>query len=122
MKVSHPKALLFSILIALAISIFFGLLFAVFGDRSVAYAIGTVLFIVGVIAMTMGLLGAVEPSEGWATGIGKRRRQEGRRSLMAKVSNGSEQIEEVTGWALLVWGVVVGGLMIALAFGAFALS
>lgn len=122
MKVSHPKALLYSILIALAISLVCGLLFSLLGDRSLAYAIGAMSFVVGVVALTMGLLGAVEPSDGWATGVGKSRRQQGRRSMMAKVSQESDQLEEVTGWALLVWGVVVGGLMIALAFAAFALS
>lgn len=122
MSVSHPRALFFSILVGTAIAVVAGGLFSLFGDRQLLYSIGSMLFGAGLIALALGLLGATEPSEGWATGVGKRRRQEGRRSLAAKLANQKPDLHQSSPWELAVWGVVVGGGLIGLSMLAFALS
>jgi hypothetical protein len=122
MNVSHPKALAISLGVGIGLSLTCGALFALFGDRDFAWAVGTMLMIIGLIALTMGLLGAAEPEEGWATGVGRNRRQEGRRSLAAQVSEQAPGISKSTSAHLAAWGLIVGGGMIVLSFIAFGLS
>lgn len=122
MTVSHPRALAISLGVGIGSALIFGTLFAVFGDRDFAWAVGTMLMVLGLIALTMGLLGATEPEDGWATGVGSSRRQEGRRSLAAQVSEQAPGVVRSTSVHLAVWGLVVGGGMIGLSFLAFALS
>jgi hypothetical protein len=66
-----------------------GLVYAWLGHRSVYYGIGTGLFIVSLVCLGLGLLGATEPDEGW------RRGTEGRRSLVARVATEHPDIERM---------------------------
>lgn len=122
MKVSHPKALAYSLGVGVAIAVVGGTIFAVVGDREWLYATGTVGLIVGLIAFAMGLLGAAEPDDGWATGVGRHRRQEGRRSLAAQVSRDAPGVQESNTWHLAAWGIIVGGGLIGLSAIALSLS
>jgi hypothetical protein len=112
----HFKVLIASFCVAAAGGVAGGLVFAWLGDRSVTYGIGTGLFFVSLVCFGMGLLGATEPSEGWAA----RRGAKGRRSLVARVASEHPDIEQVSSVQLLVWGVVVGGALMAAAFSAYA--
>lgn len=120
MNVAHPKALGISLAAGLALSFLVGLAWAVFGDKGVLDATGASAFVIGLIALAIGLLGALEPSQGWATGAGARRRHEGRRSLGAQISEQAPGLEPADSWGLALWGVVVGGGLIGL--GMLALS
>ncbi len=122
MTVSHPKALAISLGVGIGLALILGTLFSLFGDRDFAWAVGTMLMVIGLIALTMGLLGATEPEDGWATGVGRNRSQEGRRSLAAQVSEQAPGMVRSTSVHLAVWGLVVGGGMIGLSFLAFGVS
>ena len=115
MNVAGPRSLLLSLLAGIALSVFFGSLYSWLGGRIWVYAVGTMLFIFGIITLCMGLLGAVEPPEGWAT----RKGGDGRRSFASQLAPPGE---ETSPYALGVWGVVVGGPMIVLALLAFSLA
>jgi len=115
MNVSHPRALIVSLGVALGLAIVTGIVYALLADKILVYGIGTMLFVVGVVALAMGLLGALEPEEGWAT----QKRTRGRRSMAAKVTQQHPDLDDQSPLALGVWGVVVGGPLIALAFLAF---
>jgi hypothetical protein len=91
-----------------------GLVYAWLGHRSVYYGIGTGLFIVSLVCLGLGLLGATEPDEGW------RRGTEGRRSLVARVATEHPDIERVSSVELFVWGLIVGGGLMVASFVAYA--
>ena len=102
----------------LFVSLVLGSLYAWLADKIWMYGVGTVLFILGTIALCMGLLGGLEPEDGWAT----RRRTPERRSFASQIAGSHPEIEETSPWALAIWGVVVGGPMILLSIGAFSLA
>jgi hypothetical protein len=122
MSIASPRVLLISIGVGLALSVLLGGIYSLLGERSFLYAIGTVSFVLGLVALAVGLLGGAEPQEGWATGRGANRRQEGRRSMVAKATREADAIEEVTSGALIAWGVIVGGGLIVLSMVAFGLG
>lgn len=95
-----------------------GVLYAWLGHRSLMYGIGTGLFVVSLACLGLGLLGAIEPSQGWATHRG----MDGRRSLVARVASEHPDIEEVSSFEIFVWGVVVGGGLMAASFWAYGLA
>lgn len=113
-----PRALIISLLSGIALSVAFGSLYSWLGDRLWTYAVGTMLFIFGIIALCMGLLGAVEPPDGWAT----RKPTQGRRSFASQIASSGGHEPQGSPYALAVWGIVVGGPMILLALFAFSRS
>ena len=115
MNVASPRVLAISLLSGIALSVFFGSLYSWLGDRLWVYGVGTMLFIFGIVALCMGLLGATEPPEGWAT----RKPTDGRRSFASQIAGAGEG-SEVSPYALAIWGIFVGGPMILLAFLAFS--
>jgi hypothetical protein len=114
----HVKVLLASFGISAAGGVAGGLVYAWLGHRSATYGIGTGLFLVALVCLGMGLLGATEPSDGWAAHRGV----EGRRSLVARVATEHPEIEQVSSVELLVWGLVVGGALMAASFVAYGLA
>lgn len=119
---SSARVIGISLLVGTGIGIVAGTLFALFFDRQVLYAIGAMLFLTGLIALVMGLLGAIEPAEGWATGTRTQEMGGGRRSLAARVAEEHPNIEDSSGWTLAVWGALVGLPLIALSVLAFHLA
>lgn len=116
MSLYHFKVLLASLAIAAAGGIVGGLVYAWLGDRTIYYGVGTGLFVASLICLGLGLLGATEPSEGWAAHRGK----QGRRSLVARVATEHPEIEQVSSLELFIWGLVVGGGLMAASFVAYA--
>ena len=116
MNVAGPRALVISLLSGIALSLVLGSLYSWLGDRLWVYAVGTMLFIFGILALCMGLLGAVEPPDGWAT----RKPAPGRRSFASQIAGAGEGDHKESPYALAVWGVFVGGPMILLAMLAFS--
>ncbi len=96
-----------------------GTVYALVADKLLVYGIGTMSFVVDTIVLAMGLLGALEPEEGWAT---QKRTKGGRRSLGAQVTQQHPDLEDASPLALGVWGVLVGAPLIGLAFLAFNLA
>lgn len=122
-NVSNAKVIGLSLLIGATLGIVSGIVFALVFDKQVIYGIGAMLFLTGLIAFVMGILGAVEPSEGWATGRGTRTQEaRGRRSLAARVSEEHPRIQDASGWALAAWGTLVGLPLIGLSWLAFYLA
>src|ERR671918_1572865 len=116
MHLSNIKVLGICLALGFAIGALGGVVFAVTSDRTVSYGIATGLLIVGLIALALGLLGATEPQEGWSL---KRRREEMegtvRRSLAARAAREHPSLgDQVSSIGLAVWGLVVGGGLIAL--------
>ncbi|MFP5297795.1 MAG: hypothetical protein ACLGHL_02250 [Actinomycetota bacterium] len=122
MNVSHPKALLISIASGIVVSIAGAILFVLLGEWDFVYALGSMLLIVGLMALALGLLGAVEPPEGWATGRGRNRRQVGRRSILAQVGTQGTGAQETESLSLAAWGIIVGGSHLLLGVLAFSLT
>jgi len=118
MHVSSPKVMGVSLGVCLVLALVGGALFAVLGDRVLAHGLGTGLFVVGIVVLGMGLLGATEPPEGWASRKGK----QGRRSMAARAASELPEGEGVSSLALVVWAVAVGGSLIALSLVAFSLA
>lgn len=122
-RVSSARAIGLSLAVGAALGIVSGVLFALLFDREVVYGIGAMTFLTGVIALVMGLLGALEPEQGWATGRGTQSEEmRARRSLAARVSEEHPNLQSASGWALAAWGVAVGGPLIALSVLAFHLA
>lgn len=100
----------------LTVAVVGGLAYAIFAGKLIAHGLGTGLFIVGMIAMGMGLLAALEPPDGW-------RKNRMRRSAASKLAIESGATEEPpSSLELLVWGVVVGGGLIGLGMIAFSIA
>lgn len=118
MGVANVRVLALSLGIAAALGVGAGFAYGLFSAESIPYGIATGLFVVGIGAFALGLLGATEPPEGWSTR--RRRRNPGRRSTAARAAGDVGVIERVTSLGLVVWGVVVGGGLIALSFVLFA--
>jgi MFS family permease len=114
----HFKVLLASFAVAAIGGIAGGLIFAWLGDRSPAYGIGTGLFFISLICLGLGLLGATEPPGGWSA----RRRGQGRKSLIARIASDQPEVEGVSSMELFVWGLFVGGGLMAASFFAYALA
>lgn len=122
MHISHPKVLGISLLSGVLAAAIVGFFFVVVGDWEFMYAWATVMLVLGLIGLAMGLLGATEPPDGWATGRGSNRRQAGRRSLMAQVSERAPGDTKTESLSLAVWGIAVGGGLILLSMLAFSLT
>ena len=118
MSVSSPRALLLSFTVAIVTSLVIGSIYAWLGSKVWAYAVGTVLFIIGIIVLVVGLLGAVEPKDGWAT----RKKTEGRRSVAVQVTREHPELNEATPAQLGAWGALVGLPLIGLGLLAFSVS
>ncbi|MEA2507416.1 MAG: hypothetical protein QOH48_2034 [Actinomycetota bacterium] len=118
MSLYHAKVLLVSIAVAAAGGVAGGLVYAWFSHRSLSYGIGTGLFVMSLICLAMGLLGATEPSEGWAAHRGV----DGRKSVVARLATEHPDIEDVSSFELFVWGIVVGGGLMAASFAAYGLA
>jgi hypothetical protein len=84
----------------------------------VTYGIGTGLFLVSLMCLALGLLGAAEPNEGWAAHRGV----EGRKSLVAKVATEHPEIESVSSVELFLWGLIVGGGLMVASFAFYGLA
>jgi hypothetical protein len=101
-----------------------GLIFALAADRVITHGIGTGLLVVGLIALALGLLGATEPPDGWS--LKKRRPDAGdapRRSFAARAAYEHPALtDEVSSWSLALWGLLVGGGLIALSMLFFSLA
>jgi hypothetical protein len=122
MRVSSPRVLGVSLVVCLVVAVTGGIAFALVAGKLLAHGIGTALFVVGIAVLGIGLLGATEPSEGWAT---RRRRDAegpGRRSFAARVADEHPAVDGASSLALAVWGFAVGGTLICLAFLAFYLE
>lgn len=122
MITAHPRVLAVSLGAGIAISLVGGTLFAWLGDKLWLYGVGTMLFISGMIALVVGLSGALEPREGWATGKGTHSAEARARSIARQITDEHPRLEDRSGWALAIWGIVVGGGLIALAMIAFTIS
>lgn len=120
MQLSNIRVLGLCLAIGLGLGVIGGTIYAAVADKLVAYAIGTVLLVIGLIALALGLLGATEPPEGWSL---KRRvpgEEAPRRSLAARASYENPTLSNrVSGISLAVWGLVVGGGLVAFAALAF---
>jgi hypothetical protein len=121
MQVSHPRILGVSLLIGLGLGLGGGVVYALVAGKVIAHGIGTGLFVVGAVALLMGLLGATEPQEGWATKPGTEAEMR-RRSTVARLAREHPDIDRVTSLGLAVWGVAVGGSLVALSMVAFFLA
>lgn len=122
MRISSLRILGLSLIAGALMGIAGGLVFALVGGRVIAHGIGTGLFVVGLLAFGLGVLGATEPPQGWsARRSGRSVPEQGRRSFGARLA-GDLQAEPVTSLDLLVWGVVVGGGLIAASMVAFTVA
>lgn len=119
MRLSNVRVLGVSLAGGVALGGLGGLVFALVSGRMVAYGIGTGLFVVGLVALGVGLLGATEPPEGWSAGP-RRSPLEGRRSLVARLAGEHPSVDHVSSASIGVWGVVVGGGLIGLSMLVFA--
>jgi hypothetical protein len=123
-QISNIRILGICLAIGIGLGLVGGVVYALATDKLIAHGIGTGLLVVGLIALALGLLGATEPPEGWST---KRKLQEGeempRRSFAARAAYDHPSIDnEVSSVSLAVWGVVVGGGLIALSMLAFRIA
>jgi hypothetical protein len=124
MQISNIRILGICLAIGLALGLVGGAIYALAADKVLAHGIGTGLLVVGLIALALGLLGATEPPEGWSL---KRRIQEveemPRQSFAARAAYDHPSIDNrVSSVSLAVWGIVVGGGLIALSMLAFKVA
>lgn len=124
MQISNLRILGICLAIGVGLGLIGGVVYALATDKLIAHGIGTGLLVVGLIALALGLLGATEPPEGWSL---KRKLQEGeempRRSFAARAAYDHPSIDnKVSSVSLAVWGVVVGGGLIALSMLAFKIA
>jgi len=117
-NVASPRSLILSLGVTLLLGFVFGSIYSWVAGKALAYCVGTALFILGVLVLVIGLLGAVEPREGWATG----KNRTGRRSVAAQVTREHPNLEEASPLQLGVWGVLVGLPLIAMGLVAFSLA
>ncbi|MFN2390302.1 MAG: hypothetical protein ABR575_11965 [Actinomycetota bacterium] len=116
MRLSGARVLLTSLAVGLGLGVTGGIVFALLARKVVFHGVGTGLFLAGLFALALGLLGATEPSDGWRTGASERR------SLAARTARDEGAGDEVSGVDLVVWGVIVGGGLVALSMVAFHLA
>lgn len=115
MRLIDLRILVVSLGVGTAIGVVGGLVWSLIADSSVWHGIGTWLVIVGIVSFGVGLIGATEPEQGWATD----RRKERRRPTLRLVSEQHPRLQQATSLDLAVWGIVVGGGLIGLAMLAF---
>jgi hypothetical protein len=120
-NVSSPRALFISLAAGLGVSIVGGGLYALFADKILLYAIGTIMFIVGILSLAIGLLGAVEPEDGWATQRGAKNRKPGR-SVAARALEQHPELDQHSSLELAAWALAVGLPLIGLSILCFNLS
>ena len=104
MNVSSPRALILSFVTAVFLGVVLGSFYSWLGDKVWSYAVGAALFVIGIVVLVIGLLGAVEPKDGWAS----RKKDRGRRSVAATVTREHPELEEASPIQLGVWGAVGG--------------
>lgn len=121
MNVSSPRALFISLATGLGVSIVGGSLYAFFADKILLYAIGTIMFMVGILSLAIGLLGAAEPEDGWVTQRGTKNRKPGR-SMAARALEQHPEIETHSSLELAAWALAVGLPLIGLSILCFNLS
>lgn len=121
MNVSSPRSLFISLAVGIGISVVGGALLSFFGDKLFLYSVGTIMFIVGIISLALGLLGAAEPEEGWVTQRGSKNRTPGR-SVAARTLAQHPELEEHSSLELAVWALAVGLPLIGLSILCFNLS
>jgi hypothetical protein len=124
MQISNIRILGICLAVGVGVGLVGGVVYALATDKLIAHGIGTGLLVVGLIALALGLLGATEPPEGWSL---KRNLQGGdevpRRSFAARAAYDHPSIDnKVSSVSLAVWGVVVGGGLIALSMLAFKIA
>lgn len=117
MNLYNVKSVATSFVLAGAGGAVLGVVFALLADHSILYGVATGLIVAGFVVLGGGLLGAVEPPDGWMTGRGAARGQYGRRSVVARIASEHPDVEHVSSWELAVWGLLTGGGLLAL--GAF---
>lgn len=123
MQLSSIRVLGLCLAIGVGLGVIGGTVYALLADKVVAYGIGTALLVIGLVALALGLLGATEPPEGWSL----KRRVPGdatpRRGLAARAAYENPAVSNrVSALSLVVWGLVVGGGLIACGALAFYLS
>jgi hypothetical protein len=123
MQLSSIRVLGLCLAIGVGLGVIGGTVYALLADKVVAYGVGTALLVIGLVALALGLLGATEPPEGWSL----KRRVPGdetpRRSLAARAAYENPAVSNrVSALSLVVWGLVVGGGLIACGALAFYLS
>jgi hypothetical protein len=124
MQISNIRILGICLAVGVGVGLVGGVIYALATDKLIAHGIGTGLLVMGLIALALGLLGATEPPEGWS--LKRRLQQEDempRRSFAARAAYEHPSIDnKVSSVSLAVWGVVVGGGLIALSMLAFKIA
>lgn len=124
MGIAHARVLALSLGAGAALGAFGGAAYALVTGRGVLYGVATGVFLVGLLALALGLLGATEPPEGWSSRRRRRRvaeTDEGRRSLASRLAGDVGTIDRVTTLGLVVWAAVVGGGLLVVSLFLFAL-
>ncbi len=122
MSLYHLKSIAVSLALAGGVGAALGIVYALIAGFVILYGIATGLLVAGVIVLGGGLLGAAEPPQGWMTGRGTGRGQFGRRSIVARIATEHPDIEDVSSGELAIWGIVVGGILVATATVLFELA
>lgn len=115
MKLTNLKVIGVSLAGGAAVGVGGGLLYAWLADKVAFHGIGTGLFIIGILALGVGLTGAAEPEQGWSS-----KRAEGRRSVASRLV--SEEAVEISSKAMAAWAVLVGLPLVVLSMIAFSLA
>lgn len=121
MNVSSPRSLVLSLAAGIGISVVGGTLYALLADKIILYAIGAIMLIIGIISLAMGLLGALEPEDGWVTQGGSRNRMPNR-SVAARTIQQHPELEDHSSLELAVWALAVGLPLIGLSIVCLNLS
>jgi hypothetical protein len=123
-QLSNIRVLGMCLLIGVGVGLAGGVIYAVAAGKLIAHGIGTGLLVVGLIALALGLLGATEPPEGWS--LKRKPTQDDvmpRRSFAARAAYEHPSIDnKVSSVSLAIWGLVVGGGLIALSMLAFRIA
>jgi hypothetical protein len=117
MRLSNLRILFISLGVGIGVGFLGGLAWAALADKVVWHGIGTGWVILGIIAFGVGMIGATEPPNGWATGS---KRRERRRNAIRLATEEHPRMQTATSLDLAVWGLVVGGGLIGLAMLAFS--
>jgi hypothetical protein len=115
MRLSNLRILVICLGVGIGLGLLGGVAWAALADKALWHGIGTGWIILGIVAFGVGMIGATEPPEGWAT----RRKRSERRSALRTVSQEHPRLEGAGSLDLAVWGLVVGGGLIGLAMLAF---
>ena len=115
MKLTNLKVIVISLFGGAAAGVAGGLVYVWLADKVAFHGIGTGLFIIGILALGVGLTGAAEPEQGWSS-----KRAEGRRSVASRLI--SEEAVEISSKAMAAWAVLVGLPLLALSMISFSLA